>query len=186
MYYRLTKFYQNHRRYVKSLDQDQLVGNFVDNSTIDDSDCDPLKLGPGGKAYYPCGLIANSLFNDTLHSPDLVTPTSAGVEAGNATFSMTNQGIAWGSDRNLYKKAPYTVDQVVPPPNWLLQYPDGYNDNFPIPDISTWEEFQVWMRTAGLPTFSKMALRSDNEAMPAGIYEMSIYDCTLFPACMAC
>lgn len=177
MYYRLTKFYQNHRRYVKSLNQDQLVGNFVDNSTIGSSDCDPLKLDPSGKAYYPCGLIANSLFNDTIQSPQLVTSNTADVAAGPEAFSMTNQGIAWGSDRNLYKEAPYTADQVVPPPNWRLQYPEGYNDNFPIPDISTWEEFQVWMRTAGLPTFSKMALRSDNQRMPAGVYEMNIYDC---------
>jgi len=178
MYYRLTKFYQNHRRYVKSLNQDQLVGNFVDNSTIASSDCDPLKLDPSGKAYYPCGLIANSMFNDTIQTPQLVTSRTAGVVAGPEAFNMTTYGIAWGSDRNLYKQAPYTNDQVVPPPNWHDRYPYGYNDNFPIRDISTWEEFQVWMRTAGLPTFSKMALRQDNEGMPAGIYDMTIYDCT--------
>lgn len=89
---------------------------------------------------------------------------------------MTNSSVAWGSDSALYKKAPYTNDQVVPPPNWIRKYPYGYTDEFPIPDISDWQEFQVWMRTAGLPTFSKLALRSDDQAMPAGTYEMQIYD----------
>ena len=39
------------------------------------------------------------------------------------------------------------------------------------------EEFQVWMRTAGLPTFSKLALRNDNQTMKAGNYQVDIDDC---------
>jgi hypothetical protein len=174
LYYRLTKFYQNHRRYVKSLDQDQLQGQFRDNSSIDSSTCDPLKLDPNGKAYYPCGLIANSIFNDTFQSPVLLN--AAASSASNATYTMSNASIAWGSDGALYKKTPYTNDQVVPPPNWIKRWPYGYTDDFPIPDISDWQEFQVWMRTAGLPTFSKLALRSDNQAMPAGTYQIEIYN----------
>lgn len=90
---------------------------------------------------------------------------------------MTNKGIAWSSDAALYSKTEYTNDQVSPPPNWQRRYPNGYNDENPIPDLSEYEEFQVWMRTAGLPTFSKLALRNDNETMTAGIYQMDIYDC---------
>jgi len=108
-YYQLTNFYQNHRRYVKSLDADQLKGNFRDNDTIDGSDCDPLRIdGNTGKAYYPCGLIANSMFNDG-------------------------------------------------------------------------EEFHVWIRTAGLPSFSKLALRNDTATMRSGQYEMEIRDCEFCP-----
>ncbi len=62
IYYKLTNFYQNHRRYVKSLNSDQLKGDFVSTSDLDDSDCKPLGTRDG-KAIYPCGLIANSLFN---------------------------------------------------------------------------------------------------------------------------
>ncbi|KAK8179375.1 CDC50 family protein-like protein [Phyllosticta citribraziliensis] len=173
MYYRLTDFYQNHRRYVKSEDATQLQGTFRSNSSISGSDCDPLKLDENGKAYYPCGLIANSLFNDTFKTPlELIT-----VGTGDERFyNMTNKGIAWASDKELYKKAPYTNDQVSPPPNWRKRYPDGYTDDNPIPNLNEDESFQVWMRTAGLPAFSKLALRNDTATMRVGRYQMDIYD----------
>ncbi|KIW57971.1 hypothetical protein PV05_02525 [Exophiala xenobiotica] len=173
LYYRLTNFYQNHRRYVKSLDTDQLKGKALSNDTIGTSSCNPLKLDHNGKAYYPCGLIANSIFNDTLNSPVAVS-TSGGQES--QQYRMTNEGIAWSSDSSMYKKTHYTNSQVSPPPNWHNRYPNGYTDENPIPDLSQYEEFQVWMRTAGLPTFSKLALRNDNETMTAGTYQMDIYD----------
>lgn len=69
LYYKLTNFFQNHRRYVKSLDSDQLKGKFVSPHDLDNSDCKPLG-SRGGKAIYPCGLIANSLFNGRLFSDD--------------------------------------------------------------------------------------------------------------------
>ncbi|KAK5951098.1 alkylphosphocholine resistance protein lem3 [Knufia fluminis] len=173
LYYRLTNFYQNHRRYVKSLQLDQLKGQFVDNSTIAGSACNPLKTNEIGVAIYPCGLIANSIFNDTINSPTLVS-SSGGQTSQN--YSMTRQGIAWASDLELYGKTAYKNYEVVPPPNWQNRFPDGYTDENPIPDLSTYEEFAVWMRTAGLPTFSKLALRNDNDVMVAGTYELSIYD----------
>ena len=175
LYYRLTNFYQNHRRYVKSFDQDQLKGAFRSNATIKGSDCDPLQTDPEtGKAYYPCGLIANSMFNDTFHPPILLS--TSGSSMSNVTYNMTRQGIAWQSDSNLYGETAYKLTDVVPPRNWRKRYPT-YNESFPFPDLKTWEEFQVWMRTAGLPTFSKLALRNDQEIMEIGRYEIAIYDC---------
>lgn len=174
LYYRLSNFYQNHRRYVKSLDTDQLKGKALSNGSISGSSCNPIKLDHQGKAYYPCGLIANSIFNDTINSPLAVNPSGSGTSQ---QYRMTNHGIAWNSDAQLYKKTKYTNDQVSPPPNWQRRYPDGYTDENPIPDLSQYEEFHVWMRTAGLPTFSKLALRNDDETMTAGIYQMEIYDC---------
>ncbi|KAK2739034.1 hypothetical protein FQN57_006716 [Myotisia sp. PD_48] len=168
MYYRLTNFYQNHRRYVKSLDLEQLKGSPVSNSTIAGGACDPLRLNPkNDKAYYPCGLIANSMFNDTFGSP-------MRIGSKNTTYPMFNQGISWGSDRNLYKPTKYNYSQVSPPPNWADRYPDGYTEEHPPPNIQVWEEFQVWMRTAGLPTFSKLARRNDNMTMSKGIYQIDI------------
>jgi hypothetical protein len=169
-YYRLTNFYQNHRRYVKSLDTDQLKGHAIKNSTIHGGSCDPLRLAPNGKAYYPCGLIANSMFNDTFHSPIIVGSPS------NKTYPMTNKGIAWDSDRALYGKTEYKADQVWPPPNWQPRYPKGYSEAN-LPNLHEMEEFQVWMRTAGLPTFSKLALRNDNATMKKGNYQVDIDDC---------
>lgn len=59
MYYGLTNYYQNHRRYVKSRDDDQLLGRL---SHTPSTDCDPFgKID--GKTIAPCGAIANSLFN---------------------------------------------------------------------------------------------------------------------------
>jgi hypothetical protein len=66
LYYRLTNFYQNHRRYVKSVDEKQLQGQNKSAAQLDsDGGCTPLTTAPNGKPYYPCGLIANSLFNGT-------------------------------------------------------------------------------------------------------------------------
>ncbi len=175
LYYRLTNFYQNHRRYVQSFDQAQLSGQARSKSAIQASDCDPLQIdGDTGRPYYPCGLIANSLFNDTFHAPVMLS--TIGTGANQQVYNMTSQNTAWNSDKDLYGKTKYTHDQVSPPPNWREQYPE-YSDEFPFPDLHTNDAFQVWMRTAGLPTFSKLALRNDNEPMEPGRYEIRIYDC---------
>jgi hypothetical protein len=62
LYYKLTNFYQNHRRYVKSLDTKQLKGKPVSVNQLEKGDCKPL-ASINNKAIYPCGLIANSQFN---------------------------------------------------------------------------------------------------------------------------
>lgn len=66
-YYKLTNFYQNNRRYVQSLDTSQLQGSYVSPSTLSSSNCNPLSTNADGKAIYPCGLIANSVFNGASH-----------------------------------------------------------------------------------------------------------------------
>ena len=166
LYYRLTSFYQNHRRYVKSLDTNQLLGVSVSNTTIDGGTCDPLRLN-GSRPYYPCGLIANSLFNDSFQSPQGITI--------NSNYSMTDKGIAWESDRSLYGKTAYAPKDIAVPPNWQLRWgANGYTEQNPPPDLSTYEAFQVWMRTAGLPTFSKLALRNDTSTMSTGVYQVHV------------
>jgi hypothetical protein len=63
MYYRLTEFYQNHRQYIKNVDPAQLLGTPVDVGTAK-SNCDPVATNAdASKIIYPCGLIANSMFN---------------------------------------------------------------------------------------------------------------------------
>ena len=174
---------------MKSFDQDQLQGTFRSNDSISNSDCDPLKTDPEtGKAYYPCGLIANSIFNDTINSP--VWIEVAGSDQDNQTYSMTSQGTAWSSDRDLYKPTAYTEDDVVPPPNWRVQYPT-YNATFPLPNLQEWDAFQIWMRTAGLPTFSKLSLRNDSAPMRGGWYYVDVNDCKpimseLVTQCLPC
>lgn len=78
VYYELDNFYQNHRRFVKSRSNEQLMGNNLGVNDLED--CEPVKtvgdLGDGIKsvsgkefddpnaAAYPCGLVALSFFND--------------------------------------------------------------------------------------------------------------------------
>lgn len=88
---------------------------------------------------------------------------------------MTDNGIAWSGEAKKYKISSYSNDQVLPPPNWALQFPDGYTDANPIPDLGLNEHFQVWMRTSGLPTFRKLYYRNDNEIMQPGRYEIQIF-----------
>ncbi|CAD6499404.1 BgTH12-03520 [Blumeria graminis f. sp. triticale] len=176
-YYKLTKFYQNHRRYAKSFNADQLAGKAVSHTEIGSSDCTPLTTGPGSdahKAYYPCGLAANSVFNDTFYSPVLLNVPGAS-ETNETYFFEKNKGISWDSDKQLYGESEYAKDwsQVLVPPNWVLRYPNNYTDDNH-PNLKEDEAFQVWMRLAGLPTFSKLAQRNDTHVMKTGTYSIKV------------
>lgn len=95
IYYGLTNFYQNHRRYVKSRDDDQLLGEFRDDPS---SDCIPFAYADDGntKPIVPCGAIANSLFSDSLELVSLV----------NGKVPVERTGIAWPSDRQIKFRNP--------------------------------------------------------------------------------
>ncbi|EPY83210.1 cell cycle control protein 50A [Camelus ferus] len=61
MYYGLSNFYQNHRRYVKSRDDSQLNGD--PSALLNPSkECEPYRRNED-KPIAPCGAIANSMFN---------------------------------------------------------------------------------------------------------------------------
>jgi hypothetical protein len=172
-YYKLTNFYQNNRRYVQSLDTTQLQGQYVDASTLSGSNCKPLAVTSDGKGIYPCGLIANSVFNDTISG---FRPNSD--ESGASDYNFTQNGIAWPGEAKKYSATSGYVgklDEIVPPPNWALRYPNNYSDDSPPPDLTQDEHFQNWMRTAGLPTFSKLYGRNDTTTLPAGQYQVQIY-----------
>ncbi|KAF5324554.1 hypothetical protein D9611_004472 [Ephemerocybe angulata] len=176
-YYKLTNFYQNHRRYVKSLNSDQLKGKYVSPSDLDKSDCKPLST-LNGVAIYPCGLIANSLFNDTFSSPVLLNPANSAEPS--QTYPLSDKGIAWPGEAKKYVTSPIggkaypDLQSIVPPPNWRLRYPDGYTEQNPPPDLRSDERFQNWMRTAGLPTFTKLYGRNDDTEMVKGTYRIVI------------
>lgn len=168
-FYKLENFYANHRRYVKSFSEDQLKGELASLHTIKDTvgqNCEPLSEDENGVRYYPCGLIANSLFNDTF--TDL-----SGVNGTSSDYPMTREGIAWSTDKNRFKRTRYSASEVVPPPNWIKQYPDGYTEEN-MPDISTWYEFQNWMHALGLSTFSRLVLRNDSASLQPGTYETTV------------
>lgn len=118
VYYQLDNFYQNHRRYVKSKNYKQLMGETVEKL----SDCDPIatnkslnnagiqnyyqayadgkaapevKLVPDGNAI-PCGLIAKSVFTDS-YQLDLVVPSKTNPKADptRTPIPIDQTGIAW-------------------------------------------------------------------------------------------
>jgi hypothetical protein len=186
LYYKLSNFFQNHRRYVKSLDSGQLTGTAKTSHDLDKAgDCKPLATRDK-KPIYPCGLIANSQFNGELRGripfhirshtpPDTLGPILTPVNAGSA-YTFSESGIAWPGEKNKYTDKPdYAADwtQVAVPPNWDKRYPDGYSaDNFP--KLASDEHFQNWMRTAGLPTFTKLCGRNDHDTLTKGTYQIAI------------
>ena len=188
-YYLLTNFYQNHRRYVDSFDADQLLGKPRSWSEINSGPCTPLKGTHNTSGvqvpYFPCGLIANSMFNDTYTSPLQLNPEGDQNSQPMLYHMENNTDIAWSDDKNLYGDPQYEPWKVLPPPNWAKRYPHNYTTANPPPDLKTWQAFQVWMRTAGLPTFSKLYQRNDTHAMPGpGTYTVVIDDCTFPPILM--
>lgn len=142
MYYRLENFYQNHRRYVKSRNDQQLRGDVVDSySALED--CDPLKSADSSedpsKFYLPCGLIAWSVFNDTF-----------GLRDGNSTVVLRKNGIAWASDvKEKFNNPPADAPGI----RTISNFED--------------EDFIVWMRTAGLPNFKKLYRIIDSDIKKA-------------------
>jgi len=203
LYYKLTNFYQNHRRYVQSYDANQLKGQDRSASTLDGSNCKPLG-SIDGKPIYPCGLIANSIFNgmytfnpvsahvftlplDTFSDPVLQNP-SGNANSSVQTYTFSSTGIAWPGEAKKYVSSPIAptggyqnLSGIVPPPNWAKRFPNNYTENNPPPDLRTDERFQNWMRTAGLPTFTKLWGRNDNQTMQQGTYRIIIGLSALYP-----
>eukprot|EP00002_Diphylleia_rotans_P005316 TRINITY_DN14440_c0_g1_i1.p1 TRINITY_DN14440_c0_g1~~TRINITY_DN14440_c0_g1_i1.p1 ORF type:complete len:323 (-),score=80.29 TRINITY_DN14440_c0_g1_i1:533-1501(-) len=150
VYYELTKFYQNHRRYVRSRNDDQLRGEIVTDFAALEY-CDPLKKPDGAPEspefyYNPCGLIANSWFNDTF----------AMMKEDGTTIDLIQKGISWKSDRDVKFKNP---DEYVgvPPPRYVNRNEFNNYEN---------ETFIVWMRTAALPRFKKLYAKIDVDLQP--------------------
>ncbi|AEO62428.1 uncharacterized protein THITE_2106565 [Thermothielavioides terrestris NRRL 8126] len=173
-FYNLENFYQNHRRYVNSFNAKQLLGDAVDGGTINASTCDPITYDPlgSGKIVYPCGLVANSIFNDTFSTPLLLSVRDS--SASNRTYNFTTQGIAWPGMKDLYGETKYNYSQIVPPPNWHDRYRYGYVDNNPPPNLKEDEAFQNWMMLAAAPNFFKLYQKNENETMVAGQYQVDI------------
>lgn len=140
VYYQLEDFYQNHRNYVKSRDDNQLKGEIVSRGSLDD--CEPLINSPTdpNKVLHPCGLIANSFFNDTFE-----------LLGG---MNMDETGIAWQSD--IDEKFKRVSDSVQAQYASSVQFIHETYPTIPASKGVEDEHFIVWMRTAALPTFRKL------------------------------
>ncbi|RKO92023.1 ligand-effect modulator 3 family, partial [Blyttiomyces helicus] len=200
MYVRISNMYQNHRLYVSSLSADQLSGTAFKNAGDITGDCGPVQApiiaaAASNAQYYPCGLIANSMFLDDISNLTCISGPSS-TSCTIPTFEFSDRGIAWPSDSGLYGETKWLTDstlqplipnQLIPPPQWRAARPDLWGNGYVfnattgtsnLPDLKNWERFQVWMRKAGLPTFRKLWGRNDSSTLEAGIWEVSVTDST--------
>lgn len=180
VHYEIEGFHQNHRRYETSRDDAQLLGSLTQTSLSADQ-CSPLnKLGD--IFINPCGLIANTFFNDVIS----LSPVDA---ADNKSLAMIETGIAWKSDIDYafaqpdgfkYEQCPnndcnstccegddwsctepYEEDEKC----YRYYYPNDdttqylyetYNGTISPLEGVTNEHFIVWMKVAALPRFRKL------------------------------
>ncbi|XP_071553328.1 cell cycle control protein 50A isoform X2 [Temnothorax nylanderi] len=176
MYYGLTNFYQNHRRYVKSRDDSQLLGHL--DPTVS-SDCEPFAYEEVNNTKIPiapCGAIANSLFSDKL--------TLYSAKHGNMSVPLLKTGIAWPSDKNIKFRNPEgdlreVFKNFAKPKNWTRHIYDLDDTNDENNGFQN-EDLIVWMRTAALPTFRKLYRRVDHtqegfkSGLVAGNYTLEV------------
>lgn len=119
------------------------------------------------------------LLADTFSTPILLNPS--GSSEPSQPYEFSDKGIAWPGEAKKYTTNPVgpggysSLDDIVPPPNWIAQFPGGkYTTEHPPPDLHNNEHFQNWMRTAGLPTFTKLYGRNDKDTMQKGKYRIVI------------
>ncbi|KAI8059902.1 CDC50/LEM3 family [Gongronella butleri] len=171
LYYKLTNFYQNHRKYVKSLSQNQLLGDTISVSDAQAA-CNPVGTDPNNLIYYPCGLIANSMFNDSFSNLTLLN--IAGDNVDSKVFPMDETKIAWKSDIDRYKKTSMPASSLAPPPNWVKRYGNGSYTDANLFDPNN-EHFLVWMRTSWYPTFRKLYSHYNGpDSLTAGTYSIQV------------
>ena len=100
IYYELTNFHQNHRSYYNSRDNYQLTGSLIQYDA-DAKNCEPLNF-LGDVKLNPCGLVANTFFNDIFKLVDGYETIGGGVGSTNVRkepLLMQEDGIAWQSDK---------------------------------------------------------------------------------------
>ncbi|KAJ0611740.1 putative CDC50/LEM3 family protein [Helianthus annuus] len=142
IYYQLDNFYQNHRRYVKSRSDDQLLHGLGYNKT---SSCEPQAF-ENGLPIVPCGLVAWSLFNDTYS-----------FSRGTKKLKIERKNIAWKSDRD------HKFGKQVYPFNFQNgSFIGGGKLDTSLP-LSDQEDLIVWMRTAAFPSFRKLYGRIEED-----------------------
>ncbi|KAL6951759.1 hypothetical protein ACO0OE_000275 [Hanseniaspora uvarum] len=171
MSYLIKDYYPNHRRYALSFNEDQLEGKETSINDIHTSTgikcAEIYKDSETGKQIYPCGLIANAMFNDSF-SMTLVNENNQ-----NQNYVMDNSAITWSTNPNRFKKTKLSYKDIAPPPFWKEKYPDGYNETN-VPDISTWQEFQNWMDNPALPIFSKLLGKNTTQNLLPSTYQVDI------------
>lgn len=196
VYYEIENFYQNHREYYTSRDDAQLLGSLT-QSSLAASQCNPLNV-LGNITLNPCGLIANTFFNDVI----TFLPNN---EQFLNNVQMIEDGIAWQSDLDYRFRQPDGFQSeecdcatcVCESPDWSCMQPyedpkDGkcYRYFYPNDDTTQYlhetypmispikgvtdEHFVVWMRVASFPYFRKLYGYFENDFKVGDIVSFQI------------
>lgn len=164
VYYGIDGFYQNHRRYIKSIPYDQLRGNDLDKDSL--GDCEPAlynkdfphtvsadgiqPLEPDQIAI-PCGVAARAFFNDTFT-----------LFKDNSQINILDTGIAWETD----------IEHKFKNIDLNRQWIDMTN-----------ERFITWMKVAPFKNFRKSWGRITETDLNEGKYRVDIinnWDVSIF------
>lgn len=144
LYYELPDFFQNHKRYVRSRDDDQLGG---ENDGKGASRCRPERFLPDqeptrANSINPCGLLPWSYFNDTFEA------TLIPKDEPNVTLAIVDDDISWEWDRKyLYGEFNTRNFNTEPDVRGGSAIEGLVNKEF---------RFHVWMRVAARPTVRKL------------------------------
>ncbi|CAL8285232.1 unnamed protein product [Lota lota] len=175
VYYGLSNYFQNYRKYGVSKDANQLTGDLTYFQTPSTT-CAPYRTDANNIPIVPCGSIANSMFNDTFKLFQIVNGKEVEVP-------FDGKGIAWWTDYNIKYRNPSviplknafngTVKPVYwPKPAYELDPTDPSNNGF----IN--QDFLVWMRRSALPNFRKLYRRITDgdfaKGLPPGNYSLLI------------
>ncbi|KAI1289704.1 Cell cycle control protein 50A [Halotydeus destructor] len=177
LYYSLTNYFQNHRRYVRSKDTDQLHKGRLKADPYEF--CEPFDY-VNGKPIAPCGIIANSIFNDTFQL--FLTYEDPFKPDAEVTLDMTD--ISWVTDKENKYKNPRNMTEAfrhyyAKPVAWPVAA-DQLDPLDPGNNGYTNERFMVWMRVAAFSTFRKLYARVLHKkgtrysgGLPKGSYKMA-------------
>eukprot|EP00927_Polykrikos_kofoidii_P063357 TRINITY_DN5816_c0_g2_i1.p1 TRINITY_DN5816_c0_g2~~TRINITY_DN5816_c0_g2_i1.p1 ORF type:complete len:386 (-),score=45.37 TRINITY_DN5816_c0_g2_i1:46-1203(-) len=151
VYYELTQFYQNHKTVVNSVSLSQLKSpQSMAYAKESFGQCAPFIADDSDRVYYPCGLSAHSVFNDTFA---IAIKLADADEYERLPVSESSEDIAWMEDIGKYKNL--DPDSKAPDGNlnqealnmWLLeQFPPVACDQRVFSDKKPWVPVTVALR----------------------------------------
>ncbi|KAF0774247.1 hypothetical protein AaE_002053 [Aphanomyces astaci] len=197
VFYELSPFYQNHRRYMTSQLPQQYMGGWQAGDTT--TACDPVLTSPDSllcngtvcyganvsRQHYPCGLVANTMFNDifwlhngTLPSGQQLYPTDllhTGIARTFQSYNFANPSGKLDLDSFLPIWHNPNYSRIIPPPGTSLppQITSDYTNSTAwttsAPGTGVENEFfRVWVNLAAGNVVRKPYGRIGVRDLPAG------------------